>query len=55
VKISCGGSPLKDGYLRLDPSIILWFAVKVAASLGRVFGELRLPLSGLYCLVNGSK
>jgi hypothetical protein len=43
VKIRCGGSPLKEGYLRLDPSINHWFVVKAAASLGRVFGGLRLP------------
>ena len=38
MKISCGGSPPKEGCLRLDPSSVPWFVVKVAASLGRVFG-----------------
>jgi hypothetical protein len=42
VKISCGGSPPKEGCLRLNPSIVPWFVVKDAASLGRVCGGLRL-------------
>jgi hypothetical protein len=37
VKISCGGSPLKEGCLRLDPSFVPWFIVEVTASLGGVF------------------
>jgi hypothetical protein len=41
---SCGGSPPKEGCLRLDPSIVLWFVVKVAAFLGRVFGLSKAPL-----------
>jgi hypothetical protein len=39
----CGGSPPKEGCLRLDPSIVPWYVVKVIASIGRVFGGLRLP------------
>jgi hypothetical protein len=43
VKISCGGSPSKEGCLRLDSSIVPWFVVKATASLERVFSGLRLP------------
>jgi hypothetical protein len=41
VKISCSGSSLKEGCLRLNSSIVPWFVVKVAASFERVCGGLR--------------
>jgi hypothetical protein len=41
MKISFDGSPRKEGFSRLDPSIALWFVVKDAVSLGKVCGKLR--------------
>jgi hypothetical protein len=43
MKIRCGGYPPKEDCLRLYPSIVLWFVVKVAVSLRRVFGGLSPP------------
>jgi hypothetical protein len=39
VKISYGGSPPKEGCLRLDPSNIPWLVVEDATSLQIVFGN----------------
>jgi hypothetical protein len=55
VKISCGGSPPKEGRLWVDPSFIPWSIVKDIASLERVFSRLRFLEGGLFCLVSSSR
>jgi hypothetical protein len=41
VKTSCGGSPIKEGYLLLNPFTVSWDADMAFVSHGRVFGGLR--------------